>query len=78
MRSNCARIGITLHPTGEFAVSASSDRTWALLDLKRGTAALRSATDASPGGYSCASFHPDGLILATATESIVKVWEVSS
>ena len=71
-------VGITLHPTGEFAVSASSDRTWTLLDLNRGIVVVRSTMDASHSGYACASFHPDGLILATATESIVRVWEVSS
>ena len=28
--------------------------------------------------YTCVAFHPDGLILATGTESVIRVWEAKS
>ena len=70
--------GLTLHATGDFAVSTSADRSWALVDLERGATVLRSGNDAGAGAYTCAAFHPDGLILATGMGSVVRVWEVKS
>ena len=70
--------GLTLHPTGDFAVSASADRSWALLDLERGATVLRSGSDAGAGAYTCAGFHPDGLLLLTGMGSVVRVWDTKS
>ena len=67
---------VTLHATGDYCVSASADKSWALSDLTRGEVIL-SVGDA-PSGYSCAGFHPDGLILGTGTESLVRIWDVKS
>ena len=39
---------------------------------------MRAAEPAS-AGYTCAGFHPDGLILATGTPSgVVRVWDVKT
>jgi len=69
--------GCTLHATGDYAVTASSDRSWALVDLEAGSCVLR-VNDNAASGYTCASFHPDGLILATGMDKVVRVWEVKS
>ena len=55
--------GCALHATGDYAVTASTDRTWALVDLNAGSCVLQTRDDAQPLGYSCTSLHPDGLIL---------------
>ena len=69
---------VTLHATGDFAVSASTDGSWALLDLEQSAPVVRCAAGAAEGGYTCASFHPDGLILGTGTDKLVRVWELKS
>jgi len=66
----------TLHATGDYCVTASMDRSWALSDLNRGDTVL-SVKD-SPEGYTCAGFHPDGLILGTGTERVVRIWDIKS
>lgn len=69
--------GCTLHPTGQYLVTASTDATWALFDIEAGRCLLRQS-DASAAAYTCAGFHPDGLILATGMASVVRVWDVKS
>jgi len=68
----------TLHASGEYCVTASDDRSWALFDLESGSCVLRHQSDAASAGYSCAAFHPDGLILGTAMGAAVAVWDVKS
>lgn len=58
--------GCTLHATGDFAVTASADRSWALVDLATGGCVLQNRDASLAAGYSGAAFHPDGLILGTA------------
>jgi len=66
--------GCTLHATGDYLVTCSSDSSWALSSLE-GKLMLRQS-DESTGGYTCAGFHPDGLILATGTSKLVRVWDI--
>jgi len=66
----------TLHATGEYCVTASRDKSWALSDLNRGECVL-SVKDAT-AGYACAGFHPDGLILGTGTAQVVRIWDIKS
>jgi len=66
----------TLHSTGDYAVTASSDKSWALHDLETGSPVI--VVGNGTAGYSCAGFHPDGLILGTGTEAVVRIWDVKS
>lgn len=78
--------GLTMHPTGSYAISTSMDSSWAFLDLSEGKVLRQchdntSSSDSSmaSGGYSCGSFHPDGLILGTGGDSnrgVVKIFDV--
>jgi len=66
----------TLHSTGDYAVTASADKSWALHDLETGSSVF--VVGNGTAGYSCAGFHPDGLILGTGTEAVVRIWDVKS
>ena len=68
--------GVTLHATGDYCVTSCSDKSWSLFDIDRGSCVLR-VPDGS-GGYTCAGFHPDGLILGTGVDSVVRIWDVKS
>jgi len=66
----------TLHSTGDYAVTASTDKSWALHDLETGSPVF--VVGGGTAGYSCAGFHPDGLILGTGTEATMRIWDVKS
>ena len=75
---SAAVTGLTLHATGQYMVTSSLDGSWALSSIESGQCLVRAAEPAS-AGYTCAGFHPDGLILATGTPSgVVRVWDVKS
>lgn len=58
-------------------VSVSRDATWCLNDLSRGVCHIQKSVDGNSDGYTCCQFHPDGLILATGTESgLVRLWDI--
>jgi pre-mRNA-processing factor 19 len=70
---------VSVHATGDYVVSASMDKTWALYDLATGVCRKIVADAAVTGGFSAASFHPDGLILGTGTtDNLVRVWDVKT
>lgn len=70
-------VGITLHPSKKYFVTASADTTWNFYDLEAASL-LKSVSDESvKEGYTTVSFHPDGLILGTATDAhAIRIWEV--
>eukprot|EP00191_Tetraselmis_sp_GSL018_P012099 CAMPEP_0177611664 /NCGR_PEP_ID=MMETSP0419_2-20121207/20654_1 /TAXON_ID=582737 /ORGANISM="Tetraselmis sp., Strain GSL018" /LENGTH=500 /DNA_ID=CAMNT_0019107493 /DNA_START=165 /DNA_END=1667 /DNA_ORIENTATION=- len=71
--------GLTLHPTGKFFISASADATWAFYDVDTADCMLKVSDSNVTAPYTCASFHPDGLILGTGgTDNAVRIWEVRS
>jgi len=71
-------VGVTLHPTGEYFVSASTDSSWAFTDIQAGRCLAQVKPD-EPEGIQCVQFHPDGLILGTGTvASRIRVWDVKT
>ena len=73
-------MGLSMHPSGSFVASVSSDQTWALLDLNAGLPVYTVAVP-SIGAFSSCAFHPDGLLLATGTEDPgyqLRLWDVKS
>jgi len=66
---------LSIHPLGDYFVSSSRDKSWALHDLASGRC-VRHVKDLATG-YGCMKFHPDGLILAGGTEEkTVAVWDI--
>ncbi|XP_040568185.1 pre-mRNA-processing factor 19 [Lepeophtheirus salmonis] len=75
--------GLSLHATGDYILSTSTDRYWAFTDLRSGRLITKVTADSSAGGASssvaltCAQFHPDGLIFGTGTsDSEIKIWDL--
>ncbi|KAF6018878.1 PRPF19 [Bugula neritina] len=70
--------GLSLHATGDYLLSSSTDGFWAFSDIQTGKVLMRVA--AGEGGNSaatCAQFHPDGLIFGTGTaDSLIKIWDL--
>jgi pre-mRNA-processing factor 19 len=53
--------------------------TGSCVDVEMGVLCVQVADPSVAEGYTCASFHPDGLILGTGTaESLVRIWDVKS
>jgi pre-mRNA-processing factor 19 len=74
-----AVVGVTVHPSGNFVVTASSDKSWAFWDVATG--ALREQVPAElnkvEAGYTRVEFHPDGLILgAGSLDEVVRIFDV--
>lgn len=68
--------GLSLHPTGDYVLSTSTDQHWAFSDIRTGQL-LTKVSDSSGVGLTTAQFHPDGLIFGTGTEdSLVKIWDL--
>lgn len=70
---------LTVHPCGEYAVTASADATWALYDLGSATCLVHTADASASAPLHSAAFHPDGLILGTGGgDGAVRIWDVKS
>ena len=72
--------GLSLHATGDYVLSTSTDQHWAFSDIRQGQL-IAKVTDESRGNdgiaLTCAQFHPDGLIFGTGTsDSVVKIWDL--
>jgi len=67
--------GLSLHATGDYILTTSTDQHWAFSDIRSGQL-ITKVTD-SGEALTCAQFHPDGLILGTGTaDSIIKIWDL--
>ncbi|GMK58826.1 hypothetical protein CspeluHIS016_0602680 [Cutaneotrichosporon spelunceum] len=71
--------GLSVHPSGLFVSSASTDSTWMLHDIGTAkTIATYGAPEGVEGSFAYASFatHPDGVLAAGGTkDGIVRVWD---
>jgi len=71
-------VGLSLHATHDYVVSASLDHTWAFHNLETGKSLLQVA-EPSNSPLTCVMLHPDGLILATGTEDNgIRVWDLKT
>jgi len=71
-------VGLSVHATNEYLVSASKDKTWAFHNIETGKTLLQ-VPDPEESPLTCVMFHPDGLILATGSEdSLIRVWDIKS
>eukprot|EP01024_Parvocaulis_polyphysoides_P039006 TRINITY_DN3521_c1_g1_i1.p1 TRINITY_DN3521_c1_g1~~TRINITY_DN3521_c1_g1_i1.p1 ORF type:complete len:351 (-),score=39.93 TRINITY_DN3521_c1_g1_i1:120-1172(-) len=69
---------IAMHPSGVYFVSCYQDSRWSFNDVTIGECLQTFKSDNnSTYGYSCARFHPDGLIFALGSSSKqVHIWEM--
>jgi len=66
---------LSVHPLGDFFLTSSLDKSWALHDFSTGRYVRHVQEQQS--GYGCMKFHPDGLILAGGTvDKTVQVWDI--
>jgi len=69
--------GLSLHATGDYVLSCSTDANWAFSDVRTGRVLTKVSDSSSQHALTCAQFHPDGLIFGTGTEdSVVKIWDL--
>ncbi len=61
--------GLSLHATGSYFATASADGSWAIHDIDRPQTICHVADKSDK--YQDVQFHPDGLILGTATHNKV-------
>ena len=69
---------VSLHATGDYLLSTSTDENWVFSDVSTGQVLVRAGdTASSPHALTTAEFHPDGRIFATGTsDSIIKIWDL--
>lgn len=68
-------LDVSVHPTGDYAMSVSHDGGWAFVDLHHGSTLCTVRPPDTK--LLCGKFHPDGLILATGTsDNQLKIWDV--
>ncbi|KAJ1483743.1 WD40-repeat-containing domain protein [Baffinella frigidus] len=70
--------GVSVHATGDYIVSTSTDKSWAFCDIEQGKCLQLVQGDIS-GGFSASMVHPDGLILGSGTtDGMVRIWDIKS
>jgi len=78
---DAAVTGLTCHAAtgGDVVATASQDRSWALWDIRDGGKLLARVRDNRKADtpFTCATFHPDGLILATGgADNVIRMWDL--
>jgi len=69
--------GLSLHATGDYVLTTSTDQHWAFSDLRTGRLVSKVTDESAPVALTCAQFHPDGLIFGTGTaDSQIKIWDL--
>ena len=70
--------GLSLHPTGDYIATSSMDGSWAFTDIAGASpTTLMTISDDATDGYSCFSFHPDGLLCGVgAAKGVVQIFDV--
>jgi len=69
--------GLSLHATGDYVLTTSTDQHWTFSDINTGQLVSRVTDTNNPVALTCAQFHPDGLIFGTgAGDSNVKIWDL--
>jgi len=70
-------VGCTLHPSGAYLVTASTDKTWCFYDVNTGLCRQKVADEKVTEPFTRLAFHPDGLILGFGTaDSVVRIFDV--
>jgi len=70
-------VGCTLHPSGNYLITASTDKTWCFYDINAGICRQKVSDEKVTEAYTRVAFHPDGLILGSGTaDSIVRIFDV--
>jgi pre-mRNA-processing factor 19 len=68
---------VSLHATGDYVLSTSTDEYWAFSDLNTGRILTKVGDTSTPHALTTAQFHPDGLIFGTGTsDSLIKIWDL--
>jgi pre-mRNA-processing factor 19 len=71
--------GLTCHATGDYFVTSSLDSTWAFHDIAAGKCLVQKHDAEIKKGFTSATFHPDGLILATGTsDARIRIWDIKA
>jgi len=69
--------GLSLHATGDYVLTTSTDQHWAFSDLRSGRLISKVTDESAPVALTCAQFHPDGLIFGTGTaDAEIKIWDL--
>mmetsp|Transcript_9892 Transcript_9892/g.11421 ORF Transcript_9892/g.11421 Transcript_9892/m.11421 type:complete len:503 (-) Transcript_9892:1036-2544(-) len=70
---------LSVHPTSKYFVTASLDSSWCFYDLESAQCCQQVKHSKVESGYTAATFHPDGLILGTATQdNLIRIWDMKS
>jgi len=71
--------GVTVHPTGDYFATSSKDASWCFCSLEYGNSLKQISKPELTSGFTCAQFHPDGLILGIGDEAnAVRMWDVKT
>jgi len=72
-------VGLALQATNDYVVTAASDGAWAFHDIKTANCLAHVKHPDSSTGFTCVSFHPDGLIFGTGSaNNFVRIWDIKT